>query len=106
MNIQKMLKQAHDMQNKLVQTQEQLAAQSYDGVAGGGAVKVTISGKGEMKSLALEASVVDAEEKELLEDLIVTAFNDAKAKADADANEQMGKVTGGMNLPAGMKLPF
>lgn len=106
MNIQKMLKQAHDMQSKLVAAQEDLAKRDYEGVAGGGAVKVTISGKGEMKKLSLEKSVVDAEEKDLLEDLIVTAFNDAKAKADADSSQEMNKLTGGLKLPGGLKMPF
>ena len=69
-------------------------------------VKITLTGKGIARRLTLDPSVVDAKEKDILEDLIVAAINDAKTKIDNSTNERMGKVTSGMNLPPGMKLPF
>ena len=106
MNIQKMMKQAQEMQNKLSQMQAELETKEYEGSAGGGIVKVTLSGKGSLVKLAIDDSLIDKDEKEVLEDLIIAAHNDAKAKAEEDTAEQMGKLTGGLNLPAGMKLPF
>jgi DNA-binding YbaB/EbfC family protein len=106
MNIQKMMKQAQEMQSKMQQMQEDLEAKSYEGAAGGGMAKVTINGKGLMQKLSLDDSLIDVEEKEMLEDLIVAAYNDAKAKAEDATADEMGKLTGGLNLPAGMKLPF
>ena len=106
MNIQKMMKQAQQLQTKFTQLQEQLGEESREGQAGGGKVKAVVSGKGELRSLIIDKSVIDPEEKEMLEDLIVAAFKDAKAKMDADAAQQMEALTAGMGLPAGMKLPF
>lgn len=106
MNIQKMMKQAQEMQSKMQQMQEDIEAKSYEGAAGGGMAKVTINGKGLMQKLTLDDSLIDVEEKEMLEDLIVAAYNDAKAKAEDATADEMGKLTGGLNLPAGMKLPF
>ncbi|MGB1540169.1 MAG: YbaB/EbfC family nucleoid-associated protein [Rickettsiales bacterium] len=106
MNIQKMLKQAQQMQTQMTQVQEQLAEEEMDGTAGGGMVTVTVNGRGEMRKLNVDKSLVDPEDKEMMEDLIIAAFNDAKTKMDAMASEQMSKVTAGMGLPAGMKLPF
>jgi nucleoid-associated protein EbfC len=104
MNIQKMLKQAQEMQAKLGQAQAALEAMEFEGVAASGAVKVTLSGKGHLLKTSLDQSVLD--DKEMLEDLIVVAHKDAKEKMDAAVADAMGNVTGGMNLPAGMKLPF
>ncbi len=106
MNIQKMMKQAQQMQTKMQQMQEELEQKEYEGSAGGGLAKVVVSGKGAMKKLELDDSLIDVEEKEVLEDLIVAAFNDAKTKAEDATADEMGKLTSGMNLPAGMKLPF
>ncbi len=106
MNIQKMMKQAQEMQRKLGEMQATLEATEMEGVSGGGAVKLTLNGKGHLLKLSLDASVVNAEDKEMLEDLIIAAHNDAKTKIDAAAADGMGQVTGGMNLPAGLKLPF
>ncbi len=106
MNIQKMMKQAQEMQSKMQQMQEELEAKTYEGAAGGGMAKVTINGKGLMQKLSLDDSLIDVEEKEMLEDLIVAAYNDAKAKAEDATADERGKLTGGLNLPAGMKLPF
>jgi DNA-binding YbaB/EbfC family protein len=106
MNIQKMMKQAQEMQKKLADMQSTLEATEMEGSAGNGAVVVRLNGKGQLLNITLNPSVVVAEDKDLLEDLIVAAHNDAKDKIDAAAADGMGKVTGGMNLPAGLKLPF
>lgn len=106
MNIQKMMKQAQEMQRKLAEMQSTIEAMEMQGTAGGGAVNLTLNGKGHLLSLKLDASVVNADDKEMLEDLIIAAHNDAKTKLDAAAADGMGQVTGGLNLPAGLKLPF
>jgi DNA-binding YbaB/EbfC family protein len=106
MNIQKMMKQAQEMQAKLGQMQAQMEATEFEGQAASGAVKLTLTGKGKMTKIALDASVINAEEKDMLEDLILLAHNDAKDKADSALADAMGSVTSGLNLPAGMKLPF
>jgi DNA-binding YbaB/EbfC family protein len=106
MNIQKMLKQAQEMQAKLGSMQAEMEAREFEGQAASGAVKITLTGKGKMTRIALDASVINAEEKDMLEDLILLAHNDAKDKADSALADAMGALTGGMNLPAGMKLPF
>jgi DNA-binding YbaB/EbfC family protein len=106
MNIQKMMKQAQEMQKKLQQQQEEMQVREFEGASGGGMAKVTINGKGQMLKLQLDDSLIDVEEKEMLEDLIVAAFNDAKHKADEAMSDSMSDITGGLQLPPGMKLPF
>ncbi|MFZ4541255.1 MAG: YbaB/EbfC family nucleoid-associated protein [Rickettsiales bacterium] len=106
MNIQKMMKQAQEMQAKLGQMQSEMESREFEGVAGSGAVKVTLTGKGAMTGITLDASLMNADEKDMLEDLIQVAHKDAKDKADAALADAMGSVTSGLNLPAGMKLPF
>lgn len=106
MNLQKMLKQAQEMQKKFTDMQEKLADEEAEGSSGGGMVKVTVNGKGEMRKLSIDPSLIDPEDKEVLEDLVIAAFNDAKSKMDAAAGEKMSQLTSGMGLPAGMKLPF
>jgi hypothetical protein len=76
------------------------------GVAGGGTVQVTLNGKGDLKKVAIDKTLVDPEEVEVLEDLIVAAFNDARRKVSAYAEQEMQKLTGGLQLPGGLKLPF
>jgi len=105
-NLSQMLKQAEQMQARMAEVQEQLGRVELTGVAGGGMVEVTLSGKGEMRGVRIERSLVDPEEKEVLEDLIVAAHNDAKSKVEAHLAEEMSKLTGGLNLPPGLKLPF
>lgn len=104
MNIQKMMKQAQEMQAKLGQAQAQLEAMEFEGQAASGSVKITISGKGHMLKVNLDPSVMD--DKEMLEDLILVAHKDAKEKMDSAVADAMGNVTGGLQLPPGMKLPF
>ncbi len=105
-NLGQMLKQAQEMQTKLATAQEQLEGIEIDGAAGGGMVKVTLSGKGKMRRVRIDPSLVQAGDTEVIEDLIVAADNDARTKVEARAAEEMSKVTGGLNLPAGLKLPF
>jgi DNA-binding YbaB/EbfC family protein len=105
-NLGQMLKQAQAMQSKMAEMQEKLAAVEMTGAAGGGMVKVTLNGKNEMRAVKIDPSLVDPKDTEVLEDLIVAAFNDAKNKVDAHMAEEMAKITGGLQLPPGMKMPF
>lgn len=105
-NLGQMMKQAQQMQTKMTEMQERLAEAEIEGAAGGGLVKVTLNGKGEMRALKIDPSLVDPGEVEVMEDLILAAFNDAKAKVEAHMADEMGKITGGLNLPPGFKLPF
>ena len=105
-NLGNMLKQAQEMQAKMAEMQERLMAAELDGSAGAGMVKVTVSGKGDLRRVKIDPSLVDPSDVEVLEDLIVAAAADAKAKVDAMMQEEMAKMTGGLPLPPGMKLPF
>ncbi len=105
-NIGQMLKQAQEMQAQMADMQAQLADMTVDGVAGAGLVTVTLNGKGEMKGLKVDPSLIKPDEAEILEDLVVAAHADAKAKAEAKAAEAMKDLTGGLELPPGMTLPF
>ena len=106
MNLHKMMKQAQEMQTKIASLQEKVEAEEMDGTAGGGMVKMRINGKHNLLKVNIDDSLMKLEEKEMLEDLIVAAFNDAKEKIDTAAASQMSAITSGLNLPAGMKLPF
>lgn len=105
MKMTEMLKKAQEMQAKMGDMQAELDNMEVEGVAGAGLVKVVLSGKGDMKSVKIDDSLYSSEDKEVLEDLILAAHNQAKAKvADAAAN-QMKDLTGGLDL-GGMKMPF
>lgn len=104
-NIGQLMKQAQQMQQKMAEMQAKMDAMEITGSSGAGLVEVTITGKSEMRALKVDPSLVTPSELEILEDLIIAAFNDAKAKQEALMAEEMAKVTGGMNIP-GMKLPF
>lgn len=106
MNIQKMMKQAQEMQAKMTEMQARIEKEEVDGAAGGGAVKIRINGKNMMLKVDIDESLMKPEEKEVLEDLLVAAYNDARNKLDATTSDQMSKLTAGMNLPPGLKLPF
>lgn len=106
MNIGQMMKQVQDMQAKMAQMQEKLGTLEISGQSGGGMVQATMNGKGEMKKVKIEPKLVDPADIEVLEDLIVAACNDAKAKMDAAVAEETGTIMGGLQLPPGMKLPF
>lgn len=105
-NLGNMLKEAQKLQSRMAEMQQKLAEAEMTGTAGGGMVNVTLNGKGEMKKVKLDPALADPNEMEILEDLIVAACNDAKAKIDAHLQEEMGKLTGGMAMPPGFKLPF
>ena len=105
-NIGNMMKQAQQLQQKMADAQEKLSAIEVEGVSGGGMVKVVATAKGEIKRINLDESLLKLEDKEITEDLIVAAVNDAKQKGEAAAQEEMKSVTGGLPLPPGMKLPF
>ncbi len=105
-NLGNMMKQAQQMQAKMAEMQESLDRVEITGASGGGMVEVTLTGKGEMRKLKIDPTLIDKDEVEVLEDLIAAAHNDAKGKVDAHAAEEMSKVTGGLQLPPGMKLPF
>ncbi len=99
-----LMKQAQQMQENMKKAQDALALVDVEGQAGSGAVKVTISCKYEAKRVVIDPSVMD--DKEMLEDLIVAALNDASRKVEATTTEKMSGFTAGLNLPPGMKLPF
>ena len=105
-NLGQMMKQAQEMQAKMSEMQERLAQAEMTGAAAGGLVQVTLNGKGEMRSVRIDPSLVDPKDVEVLEDLILAAANDAKAKVEQHVAEEMKKLTGGLNLPPGMSLPF
>jgi len=105
-NLGQLMKQAQQMQAKMGELQEKLAAAEVVGASGAGMVQATLTGKGEMRRIKIDPSLAVAEDVEVLEDLIVAAVNDARHKADQLAQEEMSKLTGGLNLPGGLKLPF
>ncbi len=105
-NLGDMMKQVQAMQSKMADLQAKLETATVTGQSGGGLVTVTLTGKGTMSALHVDASLLKEDEKEILEDLIVAAHADAKAKSEALMAEEMKSVTGGLALPPGMKLPF
>ena len=105
-NLGQMMKQAQQMQAKMAELQEQLAATEVTGASAGGMVQATMNGKGELRAVKIDPSLVTPDDVEVLEDLIVAAAQDAKSKVEAEVAEQMQKLTGGLDLPPGMKLPF
>ncbi|NDF12392.1 MAG: YbaB/EbfC family nucleoid-associated protein [Proteobacteria bacterium] len=106
MNLQKLMQQAQSMQKKVNEMQEKVGQMEITGTAGGGMVNVTITGKGEAKKVAIDPKIIDPNDKEMLEDLVVAAFNDAKRKADETMQKEMSGITSGMGLPPGFKMPF
>lgn len=105
-NLGQLMKQAQQMQSKMAELQEKLAEQEIEGQAGGGMVKITVNGKNEVKAVKIDPSLVDPNDVEVLEDLVLAAFNDARAKVERYSQEQMQDLTGGLNLPPGFKMPF
>jgi DNA-binding YbaB/EbfC family protein len=105
-NLGQMMKQAQAMQTRMAEMQAELARIEIAGAAGGGMVSVTLNGKGEMRAIKIDPKLADPAETEMLEDLIVAAFNDAKAKVEQHVAAEMAKLTGGLQLPPGLKLPF
>ena len=105
-NLGNMLKQAQQMQSRMQEMQAKLEATEVEGQSGGGMVVVRLTGKGDLRRVAIDPSLMNAEEREVLEDLLVAAHADAKQKVEATMAAEMQKATAGINLPPGMKLPL
>lgn len=105
-NIARLMKQAQEMQSKMAEMQAKLEAVEISGAAGGGMVTATLNGKGDLRGIKIDPALIVPADIEVLEDLIVAAVNDAKTRVDANANEEMQKLTGGLQLPPGMQMPF
>ena len=105
-NISQIMKQAKVMQEKMAEMQKKIEETEIEGSSGGGAVKIVMNGKHEVKNLFIDPSIVNSDEKEVLEDLIIAALNDVNKKIAENTNDQLGSISGGMGLPPGLKLPF
>ena len=101
-NMNNLMKQAQKMQRQMEKTQEELQAKEVTATAGGGVVKVVVTGKRELKSITIDPEVVDSDDVEILEDLVMAAVNEGLRQAEELTNKEMAKVTGGMGLPGGM----
>ena len=105
-DMAKMMKAAQEMQGKMAQLQADMDTITVEGQSGAGLVRATATAKGELTGLSIDPSIFSADDKEMVEDLILAAIKDAQQKASARAQEEMGKLTEGMGLPKDMKLPF
>ena len=105
-NLAGLMKQAQQMQSKMEEMQEALSRMEMTGEAGAGLVRLTLNGKGEIRRLEIDPKVVDPSDTEMLQDLIIAAHRAAKEKVEAASASEMQKITGGLQLPPGMKLPF
>ena len=105
-DMNQFMKQAQAMQSKLAAMQKEMADREYEGSSGGGLVKIVIRGSGDMKTAELDPSLLNKDEADMVSDLIVAAFNDAKKKMEDDAQNNMSKMTGGLQMPPGFKMPF
>ncbi|WP_406856203.1 YbaB/EbfC family nucleoid-associated protein [Alsobacter sp. KACC 23698] len=103
-DIMGMMKKVQEMQSKMTALQDELETLEVEGAAGGGMVKATMTAKGQVKSVSIDDSLLNADEKDILEDLIIAAMNDARGKADRAAQEKMSSITAGLPIPPGMKL--
>ncbi len=104
MDLNKLMQQAQQMQSRLQQIQDELANQTVTATSGGGMVTATADGKGQIRQIRIDKTVVDPGDVEMLEDLILAAFQDAKGKAEVAVQSKMQEITGGLPLPPGMKL--
>ena len=105
-NLGQLMQQAQEMQTRLTEMQAKLAELEVTGTAGGGMVEVTLTGKSEARRVRIDPKLFDGTERGVVEDLIVAAINDARAKIEAQVAEKMSELTGGLPLPPGFKLPF
>ncbi len=105
-NLAGLMKQASQMQSKMAEMQARLEAAEVEGQAGAGMVRLTLSGKGDLRRLFIDPKLIDPSDAEMLQDLLVAAHADARRNVEALMAEEMQKATGGLNLPDGMKLPF
>lgn len=106
MDLEKIMAAAQNVQNELSKAQANLDAIEVEGASGGGLVKVRATAKGRILGVAIDESLLVPAEKQMVEDLVTAAFNDARAKADAVSGAEMSKLTAGLPLPPGFKLPF
>lgn len=104
-SLEELMNAARNVQEQMAKAQAQLDQIEVEGASGGGLVTVRATARGAVRGLTIDPSLLTADSKEMLEDLIVAAFNDAKTKADAAGSAEMGKLTAGMQLPPGFKLP-
>ncbi|MBH67011.1 MAG: YbaB/EbfC family nucleoid-associated protein [Rhodospirillaceae bacterium] len=105
-NFGQMMQKVQEMQEKMQSMQEQLEELVVEGSSGAGMVTVALNGKGDMRSISIDPTMINPEEVEILEDLVVAAVNDARAKIELKVSEKMREVSGGLSLPPGFKLPF
>ena len=105
-NMSQIMKQAKAMQEKMAEMQKKIEETEIEGSSGGGVVKIVMNGKHEVKNLFIDPSIVNSDEKVVLEDLIIAALNDVNKKIAENTNDQLGSISGGMGLPPGLKLPF
>lgn len=105
-NMQGFMQQAQKMQQKMQEVQVKLELSEHEGISGAGMVRLTMNGKFDVRKIAIDPSIVDPNDIEMLEDLLIAALHDAKAKVEAYSSAEMGKVTAGMPIPPGIKLPF
>lgn len=105
-NLGGLMKQAQQMQERMADMQARIEAASMEGQSGAGRVRVVLTGKGDLKSITIDKALADPDDMEMLQDLVLAAHADAKRKIDQLMADEMGKATGGLQLPPGMKLPF
>ena len=101
-----MMKQAQDLQKKMAEAQKKVESLEAEGTSGGGLIKIIIDGKNNVKSVKIDDSLISKEDVEILEDLILAAFNDGKEKIQKKISDEMSSITGGLQLPPGFKMPF
>jgi DNA-binding YbaB/EbfC family protein len=105
-NLDELMKMAQNAQDQLMKAQDNLDRVEVEGVSGGGLVRIRASAKGRIISVEIDPSLLQPSEKQMVEDLVAAAINDARGKADVAAQEAMKQATGGLQLPPGFKLPF
>ncbi len=103
-DLMKMMKQAQDLQGRMQQMQEELASLAIEGQSGGGMVRVTLNGKGDMSAVKIDPALIKPGDAEMIEDLVMAAFQDARGKVETEMQERMQDMAGGLALPPGMKL--
>ena len=106
MNFNNMMKQAQDLQKKMAEAQKKVESLEAEGTSGGGLIKIIIDGKNNAKSVKIDESLISKDDIEILEDLILAAFNDGKEKIQKKISDEMSSITGGLQLPPGFKMTF
>jgi hypothetical protein len=104
MDIKMLMRQAQEMQKKMQLAQEEIANKEFEGSSAGGMIKIAISGNGVAKKVSIDPSLINKDEKEILEDLLIAAFNDAKKKSEEGSSDALRSVTAGIQLPPGFKI--